>query len=83
MAAKNKSAQFDFTGEYTKVTPKELIEYKMDDGRMAMLTFSPTQNDSVQVIVTFEMEHENPRQMQYDGWQAILNNFKKNVELIK
>lgn len=80
MAAKDKSAQFDFTGVYTQVKPHELIEYKLDDGRMVTVTFSKTPT-SVQIIVMFEMEHENSRELQQQGWQAILNNFKKYCEV--
>lgn len=85
MAAKDGSAKFDFSGVYTKVQgPSEasgqgVIEYKMDDGRMAFITFI-NGYDAVQVIVTFDIEHENPREVQKEGWQAILNNFKKHVE---
>ncbi len=79
MGAKDKSAEFDFTGTYTKIVPHELIAYTMDDGRKALVTFIK-QPTSVQVIVVFDMEHENSREMQRGGWQAILNNFKKHVE---
>jgi hypothetical protein len=32
---------------------------------------------------TFEAEHVYPTEMQQNGWQAILNNFKKYVEASK
>ena len=81
MAAKDKSAQFDFTGTYTQVKPNELIEYTIDgdDKRHVSVAFSKTET-SVQIIVTFDMEHENTRELQQNGWQGILNNFKKHVE---
>lgn len=84
MAAKDPSAgsgkvSFDFTGTYTNVKENELIEYTMDDGRKASISFVP-EGDSVKVSVTFDMEHENSREKQQEGWQAILNNFKKHVE---
>lgn len=31
--------------------------------------------------MTFEAEDENSVDMQRDGWQAILDNFKKYIEL--
>ena len=34
----------------------------------------------VTVRVTFDAETENSIEQQRDGWQAILNNFKKHVE---
>jgi uncharacterized protein YndB with AHSA1/START domain len=81
MAAKDKSAQFDFAGTYTAVKPNELIEYTMDgdDKRKVSVTFKQ-EGDSVQVTNTFDMEHENTRQLQQEGWQGILNNLKKHVE---
>lgn len=79
MAAKDKSTQFDFTGTYTEVKPQELLAYTLDDGRKVTVQFSKTPT-SVQVIVMFDIEHENTRELQKEGWQAILNNFKKYVE---
>lgn len=81
MAAKDKSVQFDFTGTYTQVKENELIEYTMvgDDQRKVSVKFEP-EGELVKVTVTFDMEHENTREKQAEGWQAILNNFKKHVE---
>ena len=36
--------------------------------------------EGVKVVETFDPENENPDEMQKNGWQAILNNFKKHVE---
>jgi uncharacterized protein YndB with AHSA1/START domain len=79
MAAKDKSAQFDFTGTYTNVKKYELIEYTMDDGRKAQIHFTP-HNHSVKISETFDMESSNSEELQRKGWQAILDNFKKYVE---
>ena len=79
MAAKDKSASFDFNGVYTKVDNHETIEYTMDDGRKVSVKFKIV-SDGVQVTETFDPENENSDEMQRAGWQAILNNFKKDVE---
>lgn len=79
MAAKDKSASFNFSGTYTAVKEKELIEYDMDDGRHVKVTFE-TIPEGVKVTETFDPESENPEEMQRAGWQAILDNFKKYVE---
>lgn len=79
MRAKDGSASFDFTGTYTKVEDKKLIEYKIDDGRMVSTTFTPT-DEGVHVEGAFEMEDDNTEELQRAGWQAILDNFKKYVE---
>jgi hypothetical protein len=34
------------------------------------------------VIIEFEAENMNPLELQREGWQAILNNFKKYVESV-
>ena len=41
MAAKDKSASFDFTGVYTKVKEHELVAYILDDGRNVSVQFQP------------------------------------------
>ena len=79
MAAKDKSASFDFAGTYTAVNDHELIEYDMSDGRHVKITFEQTP-EGVKVTEIFDPENENPEEMQRDGWQSILNNFKKYVE---
>jgi uncharacterized protein YndB with AHSA1/START domain len=79
MAAKDGSFSFDFGGTYTKVVPHKNIEYTMSDGRKVEITFSAI-GASTQVIETFDAEKENPIEMQRDGWQAILDNFKKHTE---
>jgi len=90
MAAKDKSVSFDFTGVYTAVKEHELIEYDMSDppshkasegqgGRHVKITFEETP-DGVEVTETFDPENENPEEVQKNGWQAILENFKKYVE---
>lgn len=79
MAAKDKSASFDFTGTYTAVKEHELIEYDMTDGRHVKNEFVQTQ-DGVEITTIFDPEQENPAEMQKKGWQAILDNFKKYTE---
>lgn len=79
MAAKDGSMSFDFEGEYTLVKQNEAIEYIMADGRKVEIAFNETP-DGVEVIESFDPETENPEEMQREGWQAILDNFKNYVE---
>jgi len=79
MAAKDKSSSFDFTGVYTAVTDRELIEYVMADGRHVKVAFKETPG-GVEIVETFDPESENSEEMQRAGWQAILENFKKYAE---
>lgn len=79
MAAKDGSASFDFKGTYTRLEEFECIEYTMDDGRKVKVAFDEVP-DGVRITETFDPENENPIEMQRDGWQSILNNFKKYTE---
>lgn len=79
MAAKDGSMSFDFGGVYTEVITNELIAYELGDGRKVKITFSETDDKTI-IIETFDPENQNPLEMQRDGWQAILDNFKKHVE---
>ncbi len=78
MEAKDGSQGFDFEGTYTRIVPNELIEYEFGD-RTALVTFEE-KPQGVFVQVTFDAEETFPPEYQKDGWQAILNNFKKHVE---
>jgi uncharacterized protein YndB with AHSA1/START domain len=79
MEAKDGSMGFDFAGTYTRVEPMKHIAYTMDDGRNVTVEFTE-EGERVRVQETFDPESENPIDMQRDGWQAILDNFKKHVE---
>lgn len=79
MAAKDSSMAFDYTGTFTKIEPNKLLEYKLEDGRKVSISFSGTR-DTTEVIETFEIEDESSMDMQRQGWQAILDNFKKYAE---
>lgn len=79
MEAKDGSMGFDFSGGYDEVTPHKLIAYTLDDGRKVKTIFLE-KNKETHITQTFEAENENPVEMQRDGWQAILDNFKKYVE---
>lgn len=79
MEAKDGSFGFDFSGTYDEVVSHERISYTLDDGRKVQITFQ-SQNGKTEVIETFEAETTHPAELQKQGWQAILNNFKAYVE---
>ena len=79
MEAKDQSAGFDFGGVYTSVLEQKQIEYTMDDGRTVNVTFD-AHDGHTHVSETFEAESEHSPEMQQQGWQAILENFKKYAE---
>lgn len=86
MEAKDKSFGFDFTGTYTEVEEGKRLVYVMDKSesepvaRGCEVLFIPENGEQTTVVVVFDSEDENPVEMQKEGWQSILNNFKKFVE---
>lgn len=79
MEAKDGSVGFDFAGTYTKIVEHKLIEYAFGD-RAAQVGFAVTSN-GVKVGVTFDSEPTHSIEQQREGWQAILNNFARYVEV--
>jgi uncharacterized protein YndB with AHSA1/START domain len=79
MEAKDGSASFNFEGTYTEVIPHKLIAYTMDDGRKVKIEFVK-EGENYRVIETFDPEQENLIEMQKQGWQSILENFKTYTE---
>lgn len=79
MEAKDGSAGFDFGGSFTKVVPNKQLEYTMDDGRTVQISFED-QGGKTRIVETFDAETENSDEMQRQGWQGILDNFKAHVE---
>jgi uncharacterized protein YndB with AHSA1/START domain len=79
MEAKDGSMGFDFGGTYTTVVEHEEIAYVMGDGRKVRVTFDG-HDGHTHVTETFDAETQNPPEMQRQGWQAILDNFKDYAE---
>lgn len=79
MEAKDGSAGFEFEATFSKVVPLQLLEYRLDDGRQVEVVFTDNGQGN-RVVETFEAENVYPAEMQREGWQAILNNFKKYIE---
>lgn len=79
MEAKDGSFGFDFGGIYDEVKLHETLAYTMEDGRKVNITFHSL-GDQTKVIEIFDAEDSNPAEMQQQGWQAILDNFKKYAE---
>jgi uncharacterized protein YndB with AHSA1/START domain len=79
MESKDGSEGFDFEGTYTRVVPNRTIEYQISDGRVVKVEFIERAG-GVLVKETFDPENENPPELQRQGWQAILDNFRRHVE---
>ncbi|TFG72539.1 MAG: polyketide cyclase [Anaerolineales bacterium] len=79
MSAKDGTSVFDFSGMYIKVEKERELSFTLDDGRVVAITLVENEG-GVKLTETFEMEEENPAELQKRGWQAILDNFKKYGE---
>lgn len=79
MEAKDGSFGFDFEAVYNQIAVGEGFTYTMPDGREVNITFNNTKGIT-EVSISFDPETENSIELQRQGWQAILNNFKKYTE---
>lgn len=80
MSAKDGSSSFDFNGMYTKIESLKTIETTLGDGRKVSVEFEPVDNENTIVTESFDTEEENSIDQQRQGWQSILDNFKKYCE---
>lgn len=86
MSAKDKSFSFDFTGTYTNIEEYKKISYVMlkdindIEARKCEVTFSDIGDSKIKITEAFDPENENSEELQRNGWQSILNNFKKAIE---
>jgi uncharacterized protein YndB with AHSA1/START domain len=81
MEAKDQSFGFDFEGEYTFLELYKRYDYILEDKREIAVIFEE-KDGIVTVIEIFDPENQNPIEMQQQGWQMILDNFKKYVETL-
>jgi uncharacterized protein YndB with AHSA1/START domain len=79
MEAKDGSFAFDFKATYQQIIPYDSFQFVMEDGRK--VHFSLEESDAgTTVNIAFDAENVNPVEMQRQGWQAILDNFKNYTE---
>jgi uncharacterized protein YndB with AHSA1/START domain len=79
MEAKFGEIGFDFEGTYTEVLPEEGFTFKLPDEREVNVSFTEKEGNT-QVQVIFDAETENPIKLQTQGWQTILDQYKKYTE---
>ncbi len=80
MAARDGSDQFDFGGIYDEVIMNKRIAYTLGDDRKVAIEFDE-RGDGVKVTETFEAEDVYSLEQQRDGWQSILDHFKRYAEM--
>lgn len=79
MEAKDGSFGFDLEAIYNELDPLSKIKYSFSDDREIEIFFK-SNDDSTDIKIIFDAESLNPIEMQREGWQAILNNFKAYAE---
>ncbi len=79
MEAKDGSFGFDFEATYNEIIVGESYTYTMPDNRVVNVLFNENGNQT-EVTIIFDPENENPAELQQQGWQMILDNFKGYVE---
>ena len=79
MEAKDGSFGFEFEATYNEIAEGKSFTYTMPDNREVNVVFDGDADKTV-INVTFDAENQNPVEMQKNGWQAILDNFKKYTE---
>lgn len=79
MEAKDGSFGFEFEATYSEIRENQKFVYIMPDGREVSVSINED-NHLTNITVCFDAETENPVDLQREGWQAILNNFKNYVE---
>ena len=78
MEAKDGSYGFDFDAVYIQMDAGTSFTFEFE-GRKCRVELTEAENKT-QITVTFDPEDQNPTEMQEQGWQAILNNFKAYTE---
>ena len=73
-----KDGSFDFEAVYSEISMENNFTYVLDK-RNVIVEFKEF-NKQTQITVSFDPENENPIELQRNGWQAILNNFKNYTE---
>ncbi len=79
MEAIDGSMGFDFGGTFTIIEEHSKIEYVLEDDSKVLITFSET-DQGIKLVESFDAEDEHSAKQQKQGWQSILNNFKRHVE---
>jgi uncharacterized protein YndB with AHSA1/START domain len=78
MEARDGSSGFDFIAVYSALDMGNSFAYGFGD-REAKVAFTDVSGDT-EITVSFDAETENPVELQRNGWQAILNNYKSYAE---
>ena len=80
MESKDGKYGFDFVGTYHEIIPHKTISYTLADGREVEISFE-SEDDETTIVETFAAESTYSLERQQEGWQAILDHFKRYIEM--
>lgn len=79
MEAKDGSYGFDFEAVYTEIIDGKSFTYEFGN-RYSIVSLEQHSDNETELKIVFDPENENSVEMQKQGWQSILNNFKEYTE---
>ena len=79
MAARDGSFGFDFGGVYEEIMTNRKIAYVLGDGRRVCMELTEEEG-GIRITETFDAEETNSLELQKNGWQSILDHFKRYAE---
>ena len=79
MEAKDGSFGFNLIATFNAIIPQEYIASSLEDGRKVEVKFASNGQQTI-LVQRFEPETQNPLELQQQGWQAILDQFKRYCE---
>jgi uncharacterized protein YndB with AHSA1/START domain len=79
MEARDGSFGFDLEGTFRELSPPTHLRYSLGEDREVVVQFTP-EGDATRVTQTFTPEGTHTLEQQREGWQAILDNYKRHVE---
>lgn len=79
MAARDGSVAFDFKGVYDEVVEFDRLSMTLDDGRIIQIQFVDD-GDNIMIKERFEPDEETAPELQQEGWQNIIDSFKRYCE---
>ena len=79
MEAKDGSMGFDFKATYSHIEIGNEFTYIAEEAREVNVAFFQI-DKGTKITIVFDAEEINPPELQQQGWQSILDNFKKYAE---
>ena len=79
MEAKDGSMGFDFKATYSHIEIGNGFTYIAEEAREVNVAFFQI-DKGTKITIVFDAEEINPPELQQQGWQSILDNFKKYAE---